>query len=318
MPDQAPSSFSLWLEEALSGWILPVAGIVAVVLVGALYYAGLLSEEVTSALVVLTVSVGVALYLVRPALDRSRDPGSRALAAAGAMVTLIAVALPALRTVYPGEPIFQGDLGQVDETVAVPAGSSGAMRLLVSGKLPDRGEPSVAFTISGPKEPVEGKLERTFGYARVGRGGRTRVAHDHTADYYPTSLPDGTRELKLDRVQGQLGSRLHVAAYKDPLPLPWGPWAIGLAALVLAALADARLGRKNELAVAAGMAVAFGLLVTFNATPAAAVGPSVGGIVLGAILGALGGWIVGAIVRRLVPPAAKRPAARKVDGTAVA
>ncbi len=310
MADKATTSFWLWLEEALSGWILPVAGLSVVAVFGVLYLAGIVSEETIASMVVLAVGLGVALYVLRPALDHGREAGSRAVAAAAAALTLVATALPALRTVHPGDPVFAGDVGQVDETIAVPEGFSGQVRLLVSGKLAERGEPSVTFVITGTRDPVEGRLERTFGYARVGRGGRARVAHDHTADFYPAQIAPGARELKLDRIQGDLGSRLRVAVYREPIPVAGGPWVLAALALLLASIADARLGLKNNLAVAAGMAVAFGLLVTYNATPAAAVGPAVGGVILGALGGSLAGWVTGVIARRLVPPARKRSSAR--------
>ncbi len=311
MPDKAPvSSFSLWLDEALSGWILPVAGLLVVGVFGLLYAVDLVTEEAIASLVVLAVGLGVGLYVMRPALDPRREPASRALAGGAALLTAVATILPALRTVHPGDPIFAGEVAQVDDSVAVPEGVAGPVRVLVSGKLPEHGEPAVTFTISGTKDPVDGKLERTFGYARVGRGGRARVAHDHTADYYAAQIPPGTRALKLDSLQGQLGSPLRVAVYREPIPVAGGPWVLAAAALLLAAIADARLGLKNNLAVAAGMAVAFGLLVTYNATPAAAVGPAIGGVILGALGGSLCGWIAGAIARRVVPQAQRRGAAR--------
>jgi hypothetical protein len=314
--DKAPSAFSLWLDEALSGWVLPVAAVAVIGVVGLLYLGGFLSEALTATLVIVAVSLGIALYLSRAALDPRRDGASRALAGAAAAVTLFATSWAALRTVHPGEPIFSGDLGQVEETLAVPVAVAGPVRFLISGRLPERGDPSASFTLTGTREPVEGKLERTYGYARVGRGGRARVAHDHTADFYEAFIPEGTRALKLDRVAGQLGGRLRIEVFRDPLPMPWGPWAAAALAVLLASVAEARLGRKSDLSVAAGMAAAFGLLVTFNATPDAAVGPTVGGIVLGAMAGALCGWIVSAIVRRFVQPAPKRDARKSGGGAA--
>ncbi|GEJ58821.1 hypothetical protein [Anaeromyxobacter diazotrophicus] len=311
MADRAPSTFSLWLDEALSSWILPVAALAAVAAVGGLYLAGFAGEEATATLVVLVVAALAAVFLVRPALDARREPLARGLAAAAAIATLVATLLPALRTVRPGEPLFAGDVGQVGDKIAVPPAAAGAVRLLVSGKLPERGEPSVTFTLGGTKEPVEGKLERTYGYARVGRGTRARVAHDHTADYYPADLPAGASALELERLQGQLGSRLAVAVFREPIPFAGGPWILAGLALLLACAADARLGQRNNLSVAAGMALAFALLVTYNATPAAAVGPSVGGVVLGGLAGSLAGWIVGALVRQVVPPAPRRTPAGK-------
>jgi hypothetical protein len=311
MTDRAPSTFTLWLDEALSGWILPVSALAVVGAVGALYLAGFAGEEATATLVVLAVGIVAGLYLLRPALDAQREPLARGLAVAAALLTVLATLLPALRTVRPGEPLFAGDVGQVDETIPVPPGAAGPVRLLVSGKLPEHGEPSVTFTLAGTKEPVEGKLERTYGYARVGRGTRARVAHDHTADYYPADLPSGAHELKLERLTGQLGSRLTVQIFREPIPLAGGPWILAGLALLLACAADARLAQRNNLSVAAGMAVAFALLITYNATPAAAVGPAVGGVVLGALAGSLAGWAVGAIVRRMVPAAPRRLAPGK-------
>ncbi len=307
LPSTSAHARAAWLEEALSGWTLPVAALALLVAVAIAYLAGLASEVTTASLLVLAVGLGAALFILRTAVDARRDGGSRALAAAAAAATLLAVLLPALRSVRPGEPLFAGDVAAVGEEVPVPGGASGRLRLLVSGKLPERGEPTVGFTLGGGRAPVEGKLERTYGSARVGRGTRVRVAHDHTADFYPVTLDDGARALRLERVGGQLASPLHVAAYRDPLPFPWGPWLAAGIALFLACVAEARLGLRNDLAVPAGMALAFGLLVAFNATPASAVGPAVGGVVLGAISGALAGWMAGALVRRVVPPA-PRPA----------
>lgn len=304
----SPSSSSRWLDEALSGWILPVTALAAVLVVGALYAAGLAGEEAVATAVVLAVGVGVGLYLLRPALQPQREPATRALVAAAAALTGVAVALPALATVYPGAPLAAGQLAQVHETLALPADAHGEVRLLVSGRLADRGEPAVDFVLTGPREPVEGRLQRTFSYARVGRGGRARVAHDHTADYYPATLPPGARAIELDRLQGQLGGALTVQVYREPIPVRGGPWILAALAVLAASVAEARLGKKSDLAVAAGMGVAFGLLVTYNATPAAAMGPALGGVLLGAICGSLVGWIAGAVVRRFVPVAGLRSA----------
>jgi len=310
------STLSLWLDEVLSGWVLPVTGLVAVAVFGGLYFLGLVTEEAMATVVVLVVGIGMPLYLLRHALDAKRDPGSRALAAAAALLTLVAVLVPTLATVHPGTPLFSGELQQVDDTLPV-AGASGNVRLLVAGQLPETGEPSVSFTLTGTTEPVEGRLQRTFSYARVGRSGRARVAHDHTADFYPARIPAGTSAIKLDRLQGQLASPLRVAAYSEPLPLAGGPWILALLALLVASVADARLGLKNDLSVASGMALAFGLLLTYNATPATAVGPAIGGIILGAMSGALAGWISGAVARRFVRVAKRRPAPRP-NGAAAA
>lgn len=297
MPD-TPSSFQLWLEEALTGWILPVAALGAAGVGALLYMAGWLGEEGAGALLVLLVAGGTAYWMVRNALAVHDAPRGWTWAAAAA--TFLAVVLPALPTVRPGAPVFEGDLGGQGQAMPIPAEAAGRLRLLVAGRLREGDERAATFSLAGPSPEVEGRIERTYGYARVGRGTRTRVAHDHVADWYDARVPEGTRELSLRKLTGQLGSRLHVSGYRPLLPTPVGPWVLAALALGVAAVAEARLGRKNAVAVPAAMALGFGLLVTFNATPAQAAGPAIGALLLGAASGALAGWLAGALARRLL------------------
>ncbi len=322
MPDDAkgPSLFTFWLEDALTSWILPVAAIAAVAGTGALYAAGLVSEVSTAALVAVAAPVAVAVVMVRPALEAGRDAGSRALLVAAAILTLVVTVVPALQAILPGPPLLGGDVGIEGETIPVPAGIGGRVRLLVAGRLKEGGEPQVTFAFTGTREPIEGKLERTTSYARVGRLGRERVTHDHTSDWYEGVLSPGATALRLARLQGQLGGRLQVLVYRDWLPHGLQTIA-ALAVLLLAAVADARAGVKGSSAVDSGMSLAFGLLVSFNATPASAVGPAVGGVILGAMGGALAGAVADWIGRKLVPAARKRPAGKgekRPDGAAAA
>jgi hypothetical protein len=289
-----------WLEDLLQGWAVPVAAIGVIGLSGGLYLLGWADEEHTAAIAIGVLALAVALYMVREAV--AREGAGRALAVAAALVTLAAVVLPAIPTVWPGRAVFEGDLGAEGDRIAIPPDASGQLRLLVAGRLRQGGEPSASYVIEGPTEPVQGKLERVYRQVRVGRSGRARVSEDHTADWYDVVIPPGTREIVLRRVAGQLGGRLLVSAHRPLLPAPW-PWALSGAALLLSSLAEARLGRKSGIAVPAGMVLAFGLLVTANATPLAAVGPVMGGVVLGAIAGSLAGWLAGWLVRRLVTPA---------------
>ncbi len=189
----------------------------------------------------------------------------------------------------------------------------------MNGKLKQGGEPSVVFRFTGAEQPIEGKLERTVGYARIGRGGRARVSHDHNSDWYEGKLAPGATELRLAELRGQLGGRLQVSVYRDWLPHPL-LLAAALCALLLAAAADARLGLKGNAAVASGMSLAFGLLVSFNATPVSAVGPAVGGVVLGAMVGAAAGAVAGWLGRKMVPVAKRRGPAKpeRKNGAAVA
>jgi len=311
MPDSnVPSSFRFWLEEALLGWMLPVAAVALMVLAGVLYWLGTLSEETMAALIIVGAPLVGAIFMARPALDPARSSQGRALIWIATAATLAMAVVPAFRAVFPGTPLFTGDAGLEGDSIAVPPGVSGRVRLLVNGKLGQGGESTVRFTLTGTTEPVEGTIERTFTMARVGKSGRARVAHDHTSDYYQASLPAGMQALKLDHVAGQLGGRLEVAAYRvlfRPAELVW----LAVLVLLLAAAADARAGIQGNLAITAGMILAFGSIVLIQATPHSAVGVSFGGLVLGAIVGAFAGSLAAWIVRKFVPAEPRRKGSAK-------
>jgi hypothetical protein len=303
MAESKSSPNLFWLEELLHGWAVPATALVVVGATGGLYLLGWAGEEHTAAIAIAAIALSAALFMLREAV--SRGGAERALAVAAALATLLATVLPAIPTVWPGKPLFEGELGAEGDRLALPPEAPGRVRLLVAGRLREGGEPSAGYVIGGAEAPVEGRLERVYRQVRVGRGGRARVAADHTADWYDAVIARGTRELTLSRITGRLGGRLLVSGYRSLAPQPW-PWVLAGIALLLSALAEARLGRKGGLAVPAGMTLAFGLLVTGNATPFSAVGPVMGAVVLGAIVGSLAGWVAGALARRLLP-AAPRP-----------
>jgi hypothetical protein len=192
--------------------------------------------------------------------------------------------------------------------VAIPSGVSGRVRLLVGGKLEKGGAPSAQFTLSGTEEPVSGAIERTFTTARVGRGGRAQVPHDHLSDFYDVVLKKGATELKLERLAGQMGGRLMVEGF-HPWLTPLEAAILAFAALLFVAVVDARVGLRGNGVTASGMALFFGWLVAAFATPIAVVSLALGGVVLGAMGGALTGAAVGAIVRKFVPHMQRRGAA---------
>ena len=304
MPEPtSPTPISLWLEEALSGWGLPAAALALVAIAGVLYLTGRLGEGWVAAAIVVAVAVLAAGYLAREAVAPRVDLLARNMLWASAAGVLVLATWPAVRTVVPGAPMAAGDLGAVGDTLALPRG--GTVRVLVQAQLPSEGTPTVGFRIGGVQPPAEGRLERTYSYARVGRGGRTRVAHDHSSMYLEARVaPGGT--LRLDRLTGEPVGPLHVAVFPEPLPT-WLFIAIALVIAVGGAIADARLRKGNAAAVTA-MALAFAIIVTENATPASAIGTTFGAILLGAISGAIAGVVLAAVARRIVPPPASRAA----------
>ena len=305
MPDpRPPSSFATWLDEALSGIVLPMLAIVAMAAAGGMYLVGVLSEGATAGVLIALASLAAAAAVLRPALTGRVDPVGRWLTVAAASGTLLLTGAPALATVNPGQPLVEGDLSARGDAFPLPSFTPGRARLLVHANLPAAGVPQASFVLAGPNPPVRGHLERTISYARVGRGGRAAVPHDHSSAYLEAKLA-GARSISLERLDGETAGPLHVAVYRDLLPTA-AHVALALLVLAVAAAAQARL-RRGSGAAFAGMALAFGLLVAENATPDAAVGTALGAVLLGGFTGAVAGALAGWIARRLVAPPAEAP-----------
>jgi len=303
-------------EGLLRPWFFPALGVTVAVAVGVFYVAGMLSESAVGALVVVIAPLALALTVVRPVLDRSAGGTAAALLLAGALLTLLVAVVPSIEAVRPGEPLFVGEFDRADQSVALPEGTAGRVLLLVSTPLGGAGEPQVNFRLGGFSEPVQGKLERTFSYARVGRGGRARVAHDHDADWFEARIPEGAREIRLERIQGQSAAGLRVAIYREWLSHA-AAWLLSLVALAIVAAGEVRIGRDSGSVIAAGVALGFGVVVSYNVTPSQAVMPSLWAVVLGAIVGAPAAVLVRLVLRRFLPPSpakkGRRPKGEEED-----
>jgi hypothetical protein len=313
MPDpRPPSPLTIWLDEVLTGWTLPVAGLAVLGAAAGLYLLGLLPEGATAAVIAVVAGLLAAVQVARPALAPRADRAGRVLAGIAAVGTLVLTAYPPVDTVAPGRPLAQGTLPARGATLLLPASTPAYVRLLVHVTLPQTGTPEVRFRLAGTEPPAQGKLERTYSSARVGRSGRTQVAHDRSSTYVATRIAGGAPALVLDELGGEAAGPLEVAVYPDRLP-PALHWALAIATVLLAAAAEAR-HRMGSGAAVAGMGVAFGLLVADNATPTSAIGTTLGAVLLGAAAGAAAGGLAAFVMKRLVP-AAPVPSGRGARAT---
>jgi hypothetical protein len=295
------SPYSRWLEDLLASRAFPITALAAAAVAAALYLAGLLAEGPAAALLALVVAVSLTLFMIRPALAGSVDPTTRGVAVLIAVASGLLGAVSAVTSVVPGPPAAQGEVSRVGDRLELPPGAlgpSGRLRLLVHAPLPPGGTPVVQFRFAGGAPPLEGQVERTVSYSRVGRGARAAVAHDHTEVWVHGAYGAGVSALTLDRLDGPVAGPLLVAVHGEWIS-PLALWLISLAVLALAAIWDQRLP-GGHFAALAGMALGYGLLVYGNATPNAAVGTSAGAILLAALGGALAGGLL-AMLARLVP-----------------
>lgn len=296
------------LEGLVRPWFLPSFAATVVVGVGVFWMTGLLSESAVGAIVAVLVPLVLGGFVVAAAFTSGADSTARALLLVAGVLAFLAGALPALQAVHPGEPQVVAEFTKVGDVQAIPAGGGGEVLLLVSTRLGGSAEPVVNFRLGGFDAQVEGELRRTTGFARVGRGGSTKVSHDHDSDWFTAALPAGAKEIRLERVQGLAAAPLRIEVHRAWLPR-WLVAVLSLLALLLAAAGEVRCRRDSGAAIAAGVAVGFGFVVSRNVTPAHAVVPALWSIVLGAIAGAPVAVLLRMALRRLMPPASPPPRA---------
>jgi hypothetical protein len=293
------------LEGLIRPWFFPSFGLTVVVGVGIFWMTGMITESAVGAIVAVLVPLSLGFMVLRPALSPTNDATTRALLGAGAVLVFAVAAVPAYEAVHPGEPRMVAELGRAGDVQALPPGTSGEVLLLVSTRLGGSADPVVSFRLGGFDAPVEGELRRTTGFARVGRGGSTKVTHDHDADWFEARLPADAKEIRLERVQGLSASPLRVELFRAWLPR-WLAWILSLVALALVAAGEVRCRRDAGAAIAAGVALGFGLVVSYNVTPGRAVVPALWAIVLGGVVGAPAAVLVRMALRRILPSAAAR------------
>lgn len=297
----APNPF----EGLIRPWFFPSFGLTVAVGVGVFWMAGVISESAVAGILAVLVPLVLGFLVLRPALPAATDAITRALLGCAAVLSFGVAAIPAFQAVHPGEPLLVAELARAGDAQPVPPGTIGQVRLLVSTRLGGSADPLVEFRLGGFAEPVSGELRRTTGFARVGRGGSTKVTQDHDADWFEAKIPGGVKEIRLEKVQGLSAAPLRVALYRAWIPLGVA-WVLSLLALALAAAGEVRCRIDSGATIAAGIALGFGLVVSQNVTPGRAVVPALWAIVLGAIAGAPAAVVLRMVVRRFLPSAANR------------
>jgi len=292
-------------EGLVRPWFFPSFGLTVAVGVGVFWMAGMITESAVGGIIAILVPLTLGFLVLRPALQVTTDAVTRAMLGVAAVLSFAVAAIPAFEAVHPGEPRFVAEMARAGDAQAIPPDVNGKVLLLVSTRLGGSADPIVEFRLGGFDQPVSGELRRTTGFARVGRGGSAKVSHDHDSDWFEASLPAGAKEIRLERVQGLSTAPLRIELHRAWLPHALA-WILSILALGLAAIGEVRCRRDSGATIAAGIALGFGLVVSYNVTPGRPVVPALWAIVLGSILGAPAAVIVRLVVRRLLPSAATR------------
>jgi hypothetical protein len=299
---KAPSSLSLWLEDAVPGWLLPLALVTVVVGGGALYIFDLIPERFTALVLAGGVAIGGAGYVTRDLSSGARNQLGRAASLAAGVVIFGLTLVPAIMVIVPGEPLATGSFKAEGEKIKLPPGVDGRVRLLVHGRLGGAGEATLSFDLKAGDTTIPGKLERTQSNVRAGRRGTSTVSHEHNSDFLSAAIPAGVSELTLTRLEGNLAGELEIQIFRDHWPVSLDAIMALLALAVVAALA-ARQNVKSSATAIAGLALGFGLLVEVLATPDVAVRAQIGALILAAIGGSVVGTVFNSLAKRFVPKA---------------
>ncbi len=294
-----PSSLSLWLEDALPGWVVPAA-LGAVIVGGAtLYIFDFLPERITALALAIGISLFATGFIAKELLVLAHNGMLRGLTYLAVLVVFCLTLGPAVMSIVPGVPLYETAITKVGDTLTLPQGVDGRLRLLVQGKLGGAGPAELAFELEGAKEPVVGKLERTQSTSRAGRRGTMTSTHDHDADFLSAVVPAGTQALKIVKLEGPLAGELTFKVYRDHLPLAVD-LGMALVALALVAWLAARQHVKTSAGAIAGLALGYGVLSELWVTPNVAVRTQIGALIIAALAGSVVGMVFAATARKLV------------------
>ncbi|NOJ82022.1 hypothetical protein [Myxococcus xanthus] len=215
------------------------------------------------------------------------------------LLVLILAVLPALETVSPGEPLAGGEVTEKGQHIAIPPAAEGGVLLVVRGSLAKEGAREVLFSIAGMEEVVVGTLEQTHTHMRR-RGVRTHAWRERLGFHQRGFIPQGSHELRVERLEGSLEGPLRVELYRSRWPFPLLACAAGLS-LLTAAVLHARL-RLRRYALWAGTALGMGLFTAGWGEPHADIMFAAASLFMGFTLGAPLGWLAVLSLQSLFSP----------------
>ena len=245
------------------------------------------SESVAAASLVV---VACGIPLLRAALRASRE-GAPAPAAFALATAVFAVAVaPALASILPGRAIVTAVLQREGNSVKLPAGTAGPVRVLVSSEFPEDGRTVVPFELTLGTERLEGTLERSVRHWRAARGVR-HYRVERSCVYLDARVERGVQAISLSRFASTTERGIEVAVYRRTLS-GWLAVLAGCLTFAVAGAFEALIGPRSQLAPSAGAAIATGTLAGWTATPHHALEPVIASLALGSAAGVAAGLVL--------------------------
>jgi hypothetical protein len=298
MPESSKpeSTLMLWLEEALPGWILPVAGIAVVLTIVLLYAAEMLSERATGVVVATAFAGGIGYAHLVPAAQNVTLRGARLIVILGSLLAAGISVYAFRQAAFPGDPVATGKLTPEQKVLVLPR--PGSFRLLVSGHLAGTGEAKGDYElrISGGTE-IRDSLHRSLAHRSFRRGAGVTVVQEHTQNVH-TIKAAAPAQIELGRLGAEFKGELNVQVFST-LPR-WLFVALIVLTVLVTTISDGLAAAKGRCALAGGAAAAFTVMLG-TVTPNNLAGPTVGAVLIGVIVGAL--WsTIGSRLARALPP----------------
>jgi hypothetical protein len=267
--------------------------------VGALYYVGVLGEQIAGSLLAAGVLVVAGWYVARRLLEASSDRTAARMASALGILVVLIGAVPVVTTLAPGSPVASGTLAHPGDHIDLPEDVHGHLRLLVHAQLAGSGSADVYYGILADQQTLQGHLERRMRAARLGRRVRTSVADSQDTEYLPANI-EASHALTLASLRGPVEGGLEVSVFRDRFPLTFELVAAALLSAFVALVAARRRAAPQVVAVTVA-ALCFATLVYLWATPSHAVGPEIGAGLVAGFAGSAVGFAIAWLSRKLVP-----------------
>lgn len=210
-------------------------------------------------------------------------PAALALAAAAFAVAVA----PALASILPGRAIVAAVLQREGNSVKLPAGTAGPVRVLVSSEFPEDGRTVVPFELTLGTERLEGMLERSVRHWRAARGVR-HYRVERSSVYFDARVEPGVQAISLSRFASTTERGLEVAVYRRTIAR-WLAILAGCLTFAVAGAFEALIAPRGQLAPSAGAAIATGTLAGWTATPHHALGAVIASLGVGALVGVSAG-----------------------------
>lgn len=296
---KVPTTYELWYADNIEGRALPIVGLIGAVLFGTAYFFGWMPERWAGLIIATVVVLGGAGAAAVALLGAQPPKMLRNAAIAVLALATIAAAIPIINTLIPGSPIARGELVAPGQSLDLPKGLSGSIRIFVHGELQGTGAANARVALELGGQELVGHLSRTEQTFRTGRRGTGKSLQDHTSEFLSTYVPANASKLSLREVHGALIGGVHVDVYREWLSFRA---ALVIDVLLLCAIAfiAGKLGVTGFAAGAVGVTMLFGLMIFRLATPDAVVRPEIGAFVIALVGGMIAGGLLTYLSRRLV------------------